>query len=265
MTFRSLAVLLFGLTAGASTTVAGGKFVLIGKDRDHPFATHEYMAECHLLAKCLRQTTGIHAVVSNGWPEDPKILEDVDSIVLYTAVGGNVLLGGPHRAQAEKLLANKVGLAAIHWSTGADEGEIGQQYLNVLGGWFNSKFSQIPVRKTLLRQADPSHVICRGWKNYELRDEYYIKLRFRPDIHPVLVAKIDDHDYTVGWTYERPDGGRSFGTVLGHFHDNFGIESFRRALVNGILWTAHVEVPAGGAPVAVTGKDLELPLDTRKK
>jgi hypothetical protein len=31
------------------------------------------------------------------------------------------------------------------------------------------------------------------------------------------------------------------------------------ALVNGILWTAHREVPEMGAPVAITAKDLELP------
>jgi hypothetical protein len=33
---------------------------------------------------------------------------------------------------------------------------------------------------------------------------------------------------------------------------------FRRLIVNGILWTAHVEIPEGGAPVAVTAKDMDL-------
>jgi type 1 glutamine amidotransferase len=41
--------------------------------------------------------------------------------------------------------------------------------------------------------------------------------------------------------------GRSFGTTLGHFHDNFANESFRRLIVNGILWSARIDVPPDGA------------------
>ena len=35
------------------------KIVLIGKDRDHAYATHTYMDDCELLARCLRQTPGV--------------------------------------------------------------------------------------------------------------------------------------------------------------------------------------------------------------
>src|SRR5215471_4330059 len=44
------------------------KILLIGKDLDHARNTHTYMSDCELLAKCLRQTEGVEAVVSNGWP-----------------------------------------------------------------------------------------------------------------------------------------------------------------------------------------------------
>jgi len=65
---------------------------------------------------------------------------------------------------------------------------------------------------------------------------------------------IEGHTYPIGWVYERrhSTGGRSFGFVGGHFHDNFGIKAFRQAVVNGILWTAHVDVPEGGAPIAIS-------------
>ena len=66
-------------------------------------------------------------------------------------------------------------------------------------------------------------------------------------------------DVTVGWVYERPDGGRAFGTTLGHPYKNFQIESFRRMIVNGILWSAHVDVPRAGAPVNVGEQFLKLP------
>lgn len=236
------------------------RILLIGRDNDHPYATHEYMFDCNLLAKCLKQTPGIETIVSNGWPKDPDALKGVKAIVFYTRNGGNVLFDPFNKAQADKLLKNGVGLTAIHWGTGADK-KAGEPWLDALGGWFSTDFSKYLVRSTRLMQADPKHPICRGWSEYELRDEYYIQLKFKDTIKPVLKVAIDKKEHTVAWTYERPDSsqGRSFGCVLGHFHSNFGEKQFRQALVNGILWTARREVPEAGAPVAVTPKDLELP------
>ena len=48
------------------------------------------------------------------------------------------------------------------------------------------------------------------------------------------------------------DGGRSFGFTGGHFHHNWANENFRRLVTNGILWTAKIEVPTGGAKVEWT-------------
>jgi type 1 glutamine amidotransferase len=255
-----------GLATLAGAAEKEVKILLIGKDRDHPFRTHEYMADCKLLARCLEQTRGVRAVVSNGWPKDAKVLEGVDAIVLHTRNGGDVLLGSPARRQVEELLKKGVGLTAIHWSTGSVKEGVGERWQKTLGGWFNpAAFSKYHVQTTTLHQPAPDHPVSRGWKDYELRDEYYIKLRFAEGIKPVMRAKVQGEEYTVGWVYERPDGGRSFGCVLGHFHANFGEKPFRQALVNGILWTAGVEVPAGGAPCEITPKDMKLPPDTRKK
>src|SRR5262245_16395367 len=240
------------------------RILLIGKDRDHALSTHEYMADCEILAKCLRQTPGVEAIVSNGWPKNPEVLKGVKAIVLHTRMGGNVLFDPLVRDQVEKLLKNGVGLTAIHWSTGADP-KNGQLWLDTLGGWFNAEpkvgFSKYGVHTSKLKQAQPEHPICRGWKEYDLREEYYYLLKFRPDIKTVLEADIAKTTYPVAWVYERPDsnGGRSFGHVGGHFHDNFGIPEFRKAIVNGILWTAHLDVPLQGAVVQLNKKDLELP------
>jgi type 1 glutamine amidotransferase len=265
----SCAVLLVGLlTLGANLPAAdkpspGVRILLIGKDRDHPFGTHEYMTDCQVLAKCLEQTPGVRATVSNGWPKDEAQWQGVRAVVLYTANGGDVLLRGPQRQQVESLLNQGVGLTAIHWSTGASP-EVGEDWLEILGGWFHTKFSKLAVRTTKLQQADPQHPIARGWQPFELRDEYYLHLKFSPKIRPVLTVELDGQKHVVGWVYERNNGGRSFGCVLGHFHANFGEKAFRRLLVNGILWTAHLEVPAEGAPCEVTAQDLQLPPDTRK-
>lgn len=236
------------------------KILLIGKDRDHAYATHEYMTECALLAACLKQTSGVETVVSNGWPKNAETLKDVKAIVLYTANGGDVMFNPLNKDQAETLLKNGVGLTAIHWSTGA-EGKAGEQWLDTLGGWFSTKFSKLNTTTTKLKQADPKHPICRGWKEYDLRDEFYLELKFKDKATPIVQVELGKKTHTVAWTYERPESnkGRSFGCVLGHFHSNFGEKPFRQMLVNGILWTAHIEVPEMGAPVAVTAKDLELP------
>src|SRR5262249_46172444 len=166
---------------------------------------------------------------------------------------------------ADKLHEQGVGLSAIHWGTGAEK-PAGEAWLNALGGWFNADlFSKYMVRTTRLVQADSTHPICFGWKEDDLREEYYIKLKFLPDAKPILKATIDKEEYPFAWVYTRPNGGRSFGFLGGHFHDNFGNEAFRRSIVNGILWTARVDVPPEGAPVAITAKDMVLPPDTRKK
>jgi len=261
------AALALGLSVDAAAVAQDKpvKILLIGKDRDHALSQHEYLSDCTILAKCLRQTKGVQAEVSNGWPRDPDKLKGVKAIVLNTRMGGSVLFDPLVKAEAERLLKQGVGLTAIHWGTGA-EAKAGEAWLHALGGWFNADlFSKYLVRTTRLVQADPKHPICFGWKEYDLREEYYIKLKFLPAATPILKVNIDKQDYPFAWVYNRPDGGRSFGFLGGHFHDNFGNEAFRRAIVNGILWTARVEVPPEGAPVRITARDMELPPDTRKK
>ena len=264
---RLLATVAVIILAGASATHAAEpavKILLIGKDRDHPFATHEYMADCGLLALCLEQTPGVEAVVSNGWPKDPEVLNGVTAIVLYTCNGGDVLLARPHRKQVDELLKNGVGLTAIHWGTGANK-DVGEAWQQALGAWSSTDFSAYLVRTTKLQQADAQHPICFGWTEYELRDEFYIQLKFQPEAKPVMKAAIDGQEHVLGWTYERPEsnGGRSFGFVCGHFHDNFGKKPFRQAIVNGILWTARLKIPVAGASCEISTQDMELPPDTR--
>jgi type 1 glutamine amidotransferase len=245
------------------------KILLIGKDLDHAANTHTYMSDCNLLAKCLRQTEGVETVVSNGWPKDSAALKGVTAIVLHTRLGGTVLFRGPQRRQVEKMVQDGVGVTAIHWGTGAETPE-GGLWLRTMGGWFNAEgdgFSRYLVQRSKLRQADPKHPVCRGWKDFDLREEYYFKLCFLPEARPVMTTVIEGKTYPIGWVYERRGGkgGRSFGFVGGHFHDNFGIRPFRQAVINGILWTAHIDVPEKGAPISITPKDMELPPEQPKK
>jgi type 1 glutamine amidotransferase len=157
------------------------------------------------------------------------------------------------------MMAEGVGFTAIHWGTGANK-QNGPDYLKILGGWFHPG-SGIKFAKAKLVQIDPKHPICRGWSDWDWHDEYYLNLDFDPKTKPLVKVSLDGKEQVVAWVLERPDSkrGRSFGTTLGHSHENFTNESFRRLLVNGILWTARVRIPRTGAPCALSDQDLALP------
>jgi hypothetical protein len=52
----------------------------------------------------------------------------------------------------------------------------------------------------------------------------------------------------VAWARVRPDGGRGFGFTGGHWHWSWACDSFRTVVLNGIAWTAKIEIPEGGVP-----------------
>jgi type 1 glutamine amidotransferase len=265
-------VILCSAAMGAQAGSPGKKILLIYTPPDHPHGSHMYEHESRLLAKCLEQTAGVSTHISLNWPSDPAVLDGVSSIVFYTRPAGDIVLGEANRQQFMELMKRGVGYVAIHWATSHSKVEGAHEYLGLLGGAFNFAFANPPlaVTKELLIQADADHPICRGWAPFELRDEWYLAMKFDEKATPLLKVRVrpDESqrrpqpiDLIVAWTLEREghSGGRSFGTTLGHFHDNFGIEGFRRMLVNGILWTARADVPVHGAPVAVDDADLILP------
>jgi len=135
---------------------------------------------------------------------------------------------------------------------------LGPSWLRYLGGTWVSKGGRSGGRSTL-RQLIADHPICRGWQEWEIDDEYYLDPKVA-EARPLLqVTEKGGKDVVVGWVFDRPDGGRSFATTLGHPYKNFEIESFRRMIVNGILWAAKIEVPTTGADVDLPDEILALP------
>jgi hypothetical protein len=68
---------------------------------------------------------------------------------------------------------------------------------------------------------------------------------------------------TVAWAFERPEGGRGFGFTGSHFHKNWGNDDFRKVVLNAIVWTAKMDVPADGVQSKVTAEQLEQNLDPK--
>jgi type 1 glutamine amidotransferase len=243
------------------------KIVLIGGNPDHPKGTHLYMRECELLAKCLRQTPGIETDVSNGWPKDEKVLEGVSALAFYSNPGAEQLLAPDHAEKAEALLKSGVGLAALHWGTGigdSNNATLVEKYIDMLGGAFGA-WSRFVFSPSRIRQIDAKHPICRGWSDFDLKDEWYLNMRLKPEVKPLAQVRYAEKDQppvdqVVMWTYERKDsnGGRSFANTLGHYHENFGLEAIRKSMLNGILWAAHCEIPSNGARCEITADDMSL-------
>jgi type 1 glutamine amidotransferase len=161
----------------------------------------------------------------------------------------------------DEMMKKGVGLVTIHWASSVTKNNLdrlGPTWFSYTGGSWVSNVG-LSGGKSPLKQLIPDHPICRGWTEYEIDDEYYLDPVIKQAKPLLQVTERKGKDVIVGWAFERPDGGRSFGTTLGHPYKNFQIESFRRMIVNGILWTAHVEVPKDGAPVKIPDEALALP------
>ncbi|MCA9215807.1 MAG: ThuA domain-containing protein, partial [Planctomycetales bacterium] len=241
------------------------KVLLIGKEPDHPYGSHMYLHTSRVLAKCLENRDDVETVVSNGWPKNETQLDGVKTIVLYSSPGAEFLLDGPGAGELDELMHKGVGLVTIHWASSVYEmnlDRLGDRWGNYLGGFWVSNYG-LSTDKSVLKQLDAEHPICRGWKEYDLHDEFYLKPVMR-GAKPLLRVTTKGEDVIVGWAHERPGGGRAYGTTLGHYYRNFQIESFRKTIVNAILWTAHLDVPKNGADVTLDEQDLKLPPEPPK-
>jgi type 1 glutamine amidotransferase len=258
-------VLLGLLSCGDGVSTVRGddtvKVLFIGKKPDHPFATHMYLHTGEMLAECLKLSGDIETVVSDGWPKDAGDLEGVRTIVLYMTPAAEFLLDGPHRAEFEAMMKRGVGLVTLHWASSVHQKNLerlGKTWMGYLGGTWVSNVG-LHTGKSPLRQLAPQHPISRGWEEYEIHDEYYLNPTIGEGATPILQVMALNKPVVVGWAFERPGGGRSFGTTLGHYYRNFQREPFRRMVANSILWTAKVDVPEQGARVDLPVSQLALP------
>ena len=247
------------------------KIVLVAGKPSHGPGEHEFNAGCLLLANCLRQNQGVEAiVVKGGWPADEAVFADAKAIVLYMDGGENhPLLTGDRLAAMGKLIKRGVGLACLHYAVEIPGDHGGMELLDWIGGFYRRPYSQNPVNDVELTEAAPAHPISRGWDGFRSTDEWYYRIVFRKDdkrLIPILTTMLPKdapQQETVAWALEREDGGRGFGFTGGHYHRNWGLEDQRRLVVNAILWTAKVEIPATGAKCDLTPEDLKTNLDPK--
>jgi type 1 glutamine amidotransferase len=265
------AVLLFMAACWSAWAAAPAKIVMVAGTPSHGPGEHEFNAGTLLLAKCLRQNPGVDVmVVKGGWPADESAFVGARAIVLYMDGGdGHPILVDDRLKRVAKLMKAGVGLACLHYAVEVPGDHGGMELLEWIGGFYRRPYSQNPINDAELTQASRAHPISRGWDSFRGRDEWYYRIVFRKDdqrfvpILTTLLPKDAPLQETIAWVVEREDGGRGFGFTGGHFHHNWGLEDQRRMVVNAILWTAKVDIPAGGAKCDITPEDLNANLDLK--
>ena len=266
------------------------KIVFIAGGCSHGPGEHEHYAGCALLADQLNKQAGtlVDAVVYKGWPADSSVLNDAAAIVLYMD-GGEGHAALPHLDHLNKLMKKGTGLACLHYAVEVPKDTGGVEFKNWIGGYFETNWSVNPHWDASYNVL-PKHPVTNGVKPFTIKDEWYYHMRFRDNmkgVTPILSAvppastldrEMGPHSNNewVGkevaakkpqvmcWTAERSDGGRGFGFTGGHQHTNWGNENFRKVVLNGIVWTARVTVPANGIPApALTDAELQKNLDRK--
>ena len=275
-----------GVILGLSNLSAAEKssVVFISGKPSHGPMSHEHRAGNIILADALNSADlGINAVVlpEDGYPADSSVLNDADTIVIFcTGHGGHVL--NPKLAEFDALMKKGTGVVMIHWATEAEKGEPGQKFLQWMGGFCDLDWSVNPHWTPHFNDF-PEHPVANGLKPFQVDDEWYYHMRFVDDmkgVTPILAdlpppntlrrqdgprsgnpavrrAVAAGEKQVVAWAYERPSGGRGFGFTGAHNHVSWLDENFRKVVLNGILWTAHVEVPEGGCPSPVVS-DMQI-------
>lgn len=266
------------------------KIVFIADTAPHgPRGNHEFLAGAIYLARTINaHYPSAYAVVhtKDKWPKD---LKHADTIIVLLNHGGSAV-----NPAVKEAAARGAGFMAIHYGVEVTKGEQGQNYLQWLGGYFETFWSVNPWWTPDFKEF-PKHEVTRGVKPFAINDEWYYHMRFVEEmkgVTPILVAlpplntiqgegkKPSERGgnaavyeavaagkkQVMAWAYERPEGGgRGFGFTGLHKHANLADDNFRMLLLNAVAWVSKLEVPANGVPSKTLSRDdLEALIDEGK-
>jgi hypothetical protein len=258
------------------------KIVLLAGGKSSKPGGHEYFAGCALFMDWLKQTPGVFPVMAReGWPQNERIFQNASAVVFYMDGGTKTSFLDSKRWQILRDLEKRgVGFVLLHqmvdlppdrhaetlkWAGAIWNGKIGGR------GHWSSKFAKFP-----------NHPVGSGLRPFELiNDGWLYGWNWGPDRErttPILVTHPPDssrkgeeslnrrgQEEIMAWTYERASGGRTFAFSGADWHANWAVEGVRRAVINGTLWSAGIQIPKGGAPVTLAKGSLLINLDDKGK
>lgn len=244
------------------------QIAILAGDKSHASGHHEYIKSARLIKTMLEKHAPGKVKVSifYDWPEDVTILDNMHTIIsISDGRDGDLYKEASHILPErvpiiEKQMKRGCGLVAIHFSTFASNA-VGDQMAQWNGGYFDWQddqgkrnwYSNIANLDAEVQLSTPNHPINNGVQPFQLAEEFYYNIRF-PENEPgwralVNVPAINSkqaNGNVVAWAIERKDGGRGFGTTMGHHYVNWKNRDFRKLLLNGIIWSAGMPVPTNG-------------------
>ena len=267
MLARIAALLCLGIAPFATAAEPTRVLILVGPST-HPPGTHEVAAGGRLIEHCLEHMENVSRVdaeVIDKWPEDRMALQKIACVVFTGDRFPPAEMPDRERIMADltTMMDHGCGLVCYHYATGlgamhvTPEGD--HPLLRWMGGYFATR---TPHHQSIARIFDSAtiepekgdHPVLRGWKSFTLRDEPYIKNYFGNDgpaknvtiLASSMLPPESPAREAVAWAVSRPDGGRGVGIVMPHFFKNWQNDDLRRLILNGIVWSAKLEVPAEG-------------------
>ena len=262
-----------------SSPLDDGKTVLtfVCHKTSHGFGKHEYYPGSRLIGDWIEKAypdEDIEARYSVGWPENPdEFFKDADTVVFFCTGGGRHLVNN-HVAEFDKVMRTGAGIACLHYGVEVPIGPSAKGMLAWMGGYFETNWSVNPHWVANFKSFS-DHEAANGVDPFEMNDEWYFHMRFVGDmkgVTPILSAVAPEETMSrkdgphsgnpavrkavaagapqhVAWVYERGDDynkGRGFGFTGLHYHWNFENDDFRKAVLNGVAWTAGLKIPEKG-------------------
>jgi hypothetical protein len=257
------------------------KIVFVHGKASHGYGGHAYGAAFRMLARILNENVpAVEALVVRD-DADLSPLDSAAAIVLGSDGGSLVKSLGD---RLEPLMDRGVGLACIHYTVDPADPKAVGRLIAWIGGAYERHWSVNPHWEADFKSF-PDHPVARGLRPFKARDEWYYHMRFAPEmkgVTPILSAvppestrRGPDGPHSgnphvrarsgmaevVGWVYERPGGGRGFGFTGMHTHWTWAQDSYRKAVLNALVWISGAEVPEGGvSSLTPTLEQLEADL-----
>jgi len=251
-----------------SLDAAPKQLLVLGQKPDgHPPGTHEYMPGARIVKALMSGQKDVRVTISQAdepWIDGPKMISKADGIVMFLNEGGRFIQDDPKRAKAFEAFAKRGGgLVAYHWGMGAKKVEHVSPFLKLFGGCHGgSDRKYTVVKEAQFQVAAPKHPVMAGIQSFQLPfEEFYYKLKVPKSPKnwtPLVKVPIEGGEETVGWAWERPDGGRSVGYSGLHFHVNWRHAQYQCFIAQAVLWSITRPVPKGGVRLQIKPKALEL-------
>ena len=271
---QGLGALTLAPALASSAPAANAHVLIVVGPSTHPPGTHEVAAGGRLMKHLVEHATNVPGVTAESvseWPRDAAARKRASTVVFI----GDIF--PPQRlpdsplvlSQLGEMMQRGCGLVCVHYATGLRAVDVradgSHPLLNWLGGYFATQcphhqsvakvFPQVTISPVASK-----HPVAQGWREFSLPEEPYYNNyfgpggnRLAPNVTAIATSPLPPEApqrETVAWAVERPDTGRGFGVVMPHFYKSWLVDDLRRLIMNGIMWTAKLNVPADGVATA---------------